>query len=174
MDSYQMTLNRDLYFRRTLDPQEPLVQGTNLEQKPQECTKSGCCVLSRIPSCFRSVPLVPCCLRIHSPRLPLELMWKDSFSLGLIRLHVQGFASWKCLLCELQREPESSSSSYLVASLQSLMVSGATVVLGVSYSKAPAECSSSVCSPSTCTQILGLFVLVVTCGEIPSKLEPRL
>lgn len=125
MDSYQMTLNRDLYFRSTLDSQEPLVQA---------CTESGCCILSRIPSCFRSVPLVPCCLRIHSPRLPLELMWKDSFSLGLIRLHVQGFACWKCLLCEPQREPESSSSSYLVASLQSLMVSGATVVLGVSYS----------------------------------------
>lgn len=97
MDSFQMTLNRHVYCRSRPDPQEPFIQGTSLEQKPQECTKSGCCVLSS----SRRVPLVLCCSQMHSPRLPLELCGKR-----LIRLHVQGFACWKCLLCEPQREPE--------------------------------------------------------------------
>lgn len=179
VDSYQMTLNRHVYFRSTPDPQEPLVQGTSLEQKPQECTKSGCCVLSSIPSCSRLVPLVSCCSWIHSPRLPLEFMWKETFSLRL--------SGWMCRDLSVgnassvsSRESQRSSSSHLVASLQGLMVSGASVVSGVSYSKAPAECSSSVMCVCVFTfhmdtvwfmPTLGLLVLIGKCGEIPSKLE---
>lgn len=149
VDSYQMTLNRHVYFRSTPDPQEPLVQGTNLEQKPQECTKSTCCVLSSIPSCSKCVPLVACCSWIHSPRLPLELIWKGTFSLrpsGCVCRDLPGGNA-----CSVSpRESQGSSSSHLVASLQGLMVSGASVVSGVSYSKAPAECSSSVVCVCVC------------------------